>query len=326
MYTKYSYELGDLCRMPKRFDESHKGDYGRLLLIVGSKGMCGAAYLAAKAAYRTGAGLVHILTAEENLVAIQALIPEAIVSTYNSDSLDLDLVDGCIEKADAICIGCGLGSSDISRRLVSHVLKVSDKPTVVDADALNIASQSEVLKRYLSGKIITPHVGEMSRLTGLTCDDISHTPEQTALDFAGLYRTVCVLKRHKTLVSDGGEKIYENRSGNNGMSTAGAGDVLAGIIGGILAQSKNTETSLTEAASLGVYIHGLAGDDAKTDHPEKNIEAYDEEGRDVLAVLGEERAKHGNSEKSDVAEYHSELGDLALVDILYLQTRDERDE
>ena len=152
-------------------------------------------------------------------------------------------------------------------------MKNCKKPTVVDADGLNIASQSEVLKKYLSGRIITPHVKEASRLTGVSADIINQDREGSIVRMREMTSAVCVLKGSGTLVYDGGESMYKNVSGNNGMSTAGSGDVLAGVIGAILAAKKNIDDSLFESATLGVYLHGLAG--------ERLSETYSEYG--VLA-------------------------------------------
>ncbi len=259
-YSVYSYTKDALKNMPARKDDSHKGDYGRLLCVCGSEGMCGAAYLAAKAAYRTGAGLVRILTPRENLVSLQTLLPEAIVSVYDSGSPNRQSVLDAVDWADAIVIGCGLGRSSVSRQILSTVLRHTEKPTVIDADGLNLISASPALKKYLSGKIITPHILEMSRLCGLSVEDINSGRETAAYEFSKKYGTACALKSHRSCVADGSDRIYVNNSGNNGMATAGSGDVLAGIIGGILAQNKDGSLSLSDAAALGVYIHGLAGD------------------------------------------------------------------
>jgi NAD(P)H-hydrate epimerase len=275
-YSLYSYTNDDLSSLPARYPESNKGTYGRLLCICGSEGMCGAAYLSAKAAYRTGAGLVKILTASANIIPLQTSLPEAIVASYDkSGELDRNALLDSIEWADAIVIGCGLGRSALSRTIVSTVLRNTDKPLVIDADALNIISANTSLKKYLCKAIITPHVLEMSRLTGIAVDDILNSPEQTAYDFARANGTVCVLKKNRTVISDGGEKLYVNTSGNNGMATGGSGDVLSGVIGGLLAQKKNSELSMLDLAALGVYIHGLAGDVAKDRLGEYSLIASD---------------------------------------------------
>ena len=274
MLTVFSYNDNDILRMPKRADESNKGTYGRLLCVCGSMGMCGAAHLAAKAAYRSGAGLVEILTVKENLIPLQTSLPEAIVSVYDKNSPDIDAIISSAEKADAIVIGCGLGCGNSSRKILGAILRSTEKPCVIDADALNIISANPTLKKYLNGKIITPHPAEFSRLTGYSVEDIINNAEQMSYDFAKKYGALCLIKRHETAVSDG-NGVYVNKSGNSGMATAGSGDVLSGIIGGILAQNKNGKLSLFEAACLGAYIHGKSGDIAAETLGEYSLMASD---------------------------------------------------
>ena len=281
MFTVFSYDDNDLSRMPRRTDESNKGTYGRLLCVCGSLGMCGAAYLAAKAAYRSGAGLVEILTVKENLIPLQTSLPEAVISVYDSVNPDLDAVTSAAERADAIVIGCGLGRKDTSRKVLGAVLRSTEKPCVIDADALNIFSANPTLKKYLNGRIITPHPAEFSRLTGYAIEDILRDAEKMSYEFARKYGTVCLIKRHETAVSDG-KDVYVNKSGNSGMATAGSGDVLSGIIGGILAQNKNGELSLFEATCLGTYIHGKGGDIAA-----KALGEYSLMASDIIDALPE---------------------------------------
>ena len=273
-YTTYSYGAEALAMLPPRREDSNKGDYGKLLCVCGSAGMCGAAFLSAKAAYRMGTGLVRILTVRENLIPLQTALPEAIVSVYDEDCFYGSVAEA-VEWADTIVVGCGLGRSELSRHVLGRVLRLSSVPTLVDADGLNIISENPTLKKYLSGAVITPHLLEMSRLCGQPLSEIDADREGTAKRFAEETGAVCVLKSHKTCVSDGGEAIYVNTSGNNGMATAGSGDVLAGIIGSILAQNKECLLSLTEAATLGVYIHGLSGDCARERLGEYSLMASD---------------------------------------------------
>ena len=276
--TGFSFDVKALSLMPKRKARSNKGDFGRLLAVCGSEGMAGAAYLAAKAAYRTGAGLVEILTHKANLIPLQTLIPEAIVSTYD-EGYDKNKILSSVERADTILIGCGLGQTPLSRELLSDLLKSKRGETqlVVDADGLNLLSKNRSLLKYVSGGIITPHFLEMSRLSGISVDEISENVEQTAYNFAKKYDLICVLKDHNTVVSDGGEDIYINRRGNSGMATAGSGDVLAGVIGGLLAQASRREEkeSLLTYAALGVYIHSVAGDIAASELGEYSVMAGD---------------------------------------------------
>lgn len=257
IYT-HGKEILDL--MPERQTNSNKGDYGKLLLVCGSKGMCGAAFLAAKAAYRTGAGLVRILTPSENLIPLQVSIPEAIITVYDGDAPDTDIIKDAVTWADAMVIGCGLGISRASAKVLSTALRASDIPTVVDADGLNLISEAPTLGKYLKNKIITPHLLEAERISGITKEALASDIVGSAETIAKKFGCVCVLKDHNTAVADGTNRVYRNKTGNSGMATAGSGDVLAGVIGGLLAQNKKGRLTLTQAAVLGVYLHGTAGD------------------------------------------------------------------
>lgn len=247
--------------MPSRPERSCKGDFGRVLCVCGSYSMAGAAYLCAKAAYRAGAGLVEIFTPECNRTILQTLIPEAIISCYGENYSKCSLLDAT-DRADCIVAGCGLGTTDAARHIVSdllHNVDTAKTPLILDADALNIISQSQALKKYTRGAIITPHAKEMSRLCGKSVGEILESTQDTALDYAKQNGLVCVLKDHRTVISDGKE-IYLNTTGNSGMATGGSGDVLAGILAGLFAQSKSSSATKLETAALGVYIHGLCGD------------------------------------------------------------------
>lgn len=264
-----------LPKLPKREPRSHKGSFGRLLCVCGSEGMSGAAYLSAKAAYRTGAGLVEILTCESNRVILQTLIPEAIVTAYDTEEPDIRTVCDAVCRADAIVIGCGLGRSRTAAKILGCVLRQHKCPMIIDADALNIISERETLIKYANGAIITPHFKEMSRLTGLSVEEISDNTAKVADDFAREHDLVCLLKDHRTAVSRGDGEVYLNTTGNSGMATGGSGDVLSGIIGGILAQNKDGALSALDVAVLSAYIHGLAGDIAADKLGEYSLMASD---------------------------------------------------
>ncbi len=273
--SHFSYSEQDLFRMPKRPEESHKGTFGRVLCVCGSKGMSGAAYLAAKAAYRCGAGLVRILTVSENLPILQSLLPEAIVTVYDSDSPEPSVLSEAYEWADVLVIGCGLGITPASRFLLSHLMRINTKPTVYDADALNLIARNPSLTKYLKGSIVTPHPLEMARLCRCSPEEILSDSDRFAHAYAKKHGAVCVLKRPQTVVSDGGNMIYRNLSGNSGMATGGSGDVLAGMIGGILAQNRDHGLDLFTCANLGVYLHGLCGDAAAHELGEYSLMASD---------------------------------------------------
>ena len=258
-FTENSFNSLPRELLPKRRERSSKGDYGRLLCICGSSGMSGAAYLCAKSAYRVGAGLVEVFTPEENRVIIQSTLPEAIVTAYNEGNA-IELLLASLERANAVVAGCGLSTSKLSQKLISTLLRnidTSAKPLLLDADALNIISKHPILKKYASGAIITPHPLEFSRLSGHSVKDILASPKELAFAYAKENRLICVLKDHESIITDGSSSLYVNKSGNDGMATAGSGDVLSGIIAGLLAQNRSSTLDIT---ALGVYIHGLCGD------------------------------------------------------------------
>ena len=251
----------------------NKGDCGKLLCICGSydsqgRGMCGAAYFAAVAAYRMGAGLVEIFTPCENYAPLASRLPEAVYSLYEGDEDIVAVTDRLvplIRSADAVVIGCGLGKSEISRAIVRKTLEVADCPLVLDADALNIISEDIDLLDNSSKEqgrmtVITPHPREMSRLCDLSVDEILNDTVGTAYSFASRFGINCLLKDNKTVITNG-DKVYVNQSGNPGMASAGMGDVLAGIIGGILAERKLLgNDDVLYLAALAAYVHGACGD------------------------------------------------------------------
>ena len=226
-------------------------------------------------------GLVEILTAEENLIPLQTSLPEAIVTVYGTS-----FTRTCNKFRPACgqhCPRARYGTDPVALEVVKLYCGNVVRPAVVDADAQSV-SQNRALKNTSAGKIITPHAGEMARLVGnRTADEIMNSVGETVRAFAKEKGLVCVLKDNRTAVSDGGKRVYVNNSGNNGMSTAGAGDVLAGIIGAILAQNRN-EKNLTafDCACLGVYIHGLAGDIAL-----KKTGYYALMSRDIIDSISE---------------------------------------
>lgn len=252
-------EEKDFLALPHRPEHSNKGTFGKVLIIAGSPQMSGAAFLSAKAAYRCGAGLVKIYTCEENRQVLQSLIPEAVLSVYGSKWSP----DGLIEElkwADSIVIGPGLGTSATSKKIVDVVRKNASVPVVWDADALNIfAEDMNVLLLPHTEFVLTPHLGEFSRMTGNSISWIQSHLVESAIDFARTYDIICVLKDFRTITADPYGLSFLNLSGNNGMATAGSGDVLSGIIGALLANGVKG----AKVAAYGVYIHGLAGDHAK---------------------------------------------------------------
>lgn len=240
----YMYEAEDIFRLPVRPNHSHKGTFGKVLVIAGSDQMSGACYLSAKAAYTMGAGLVKVVTSPKNREIILSSLPEVLFSAY-------DEIEEGMEWADVILIGPGIGLGEEAKNMLDFVIDKSKKPTVIDGDGITLLGN-----RCLSSNfIITPHLKEMARITSSTVGFIQDNLLGMARDTANARGYIVVLKDSRTVVSDG-EEIYLNVSGNNGMATGGSGDVLAGTIAGLLAGGM----SEWEAAKLGVYIHGLAGD------------------------------------------------------------------
>lgn len=277
----YGYEPEDLktC-FPKRIPNSHKGTYGKVLLIAGSSGMCGAAYLNAKAAYAVGAGLVQIYTAKENRIILQQLLPEAIITTY--EAFEETELNRLLNWADVVGIGSGLGQSETAEKLVEYTMKHALCPCVADADALNILSEhlswipknpeedggAESVSRQM---VLTPHLKEMARLLGCSVRELTEERITMLEAFVSEYPVVCALKDARTLVTGANEQLYINLSGNAAMAKAGSGDVLTGIIAGLLAQKPDAYS----AACLGVYLHGLSGDVAKQEKGSYSVLAGD---------------------------------------------------
>ncbi len=255
----YTYGPEDLKRIPEREAYGNKGTFGKVLVAAGSPGMAGAAYLCAKSAYGMGAGLVKIMTAEENRQSLQQLLPEAIVSSYSNLS-ETELSKRVEEEcawADVIVLGPGIGQSETACLLVREFLMNAYVPIVLDADGLNvIAAHSELAQYFTENIIITPHLGEMSRLTRQPVSEIQKKLVETASGYSAMYGIQCVLKDAATVVAGRDNQCYVNSSGNSAMAKGGSGDVLSGVVAGLLALGLDP----WEAAVLGVYLHGTAGD------------------------------------------------------------------
>ncbi len=255
-----TYTEADLGRLPKRAHDGHKGSFGHVLVAAGSRNMAGAAYLSGLAAYRMGSGLVTLFTPECNRVILQQLLPEAVMKTYDEEAPDLALLKDAMAAATVIVLGPGLGRSAGAEKLVCEVLRGAKVPVIADADALNILSEhSDWLKACTAEVIITPHLKELSRLTGDNIQFLKENIEQVCEDFCRQKGVICISKDARTRIFDGTDRIYVNSSGNDGMAVGGSGDVLTGVIAGLIAQGLPAK----EAARLGVYIHGMLGDLAR---------------------------------------------------------------
>ncbi|MCB0801280.1 MAG: NAD(P)H-hydrate dehydratase, partial [Bacteroidales bacterium] len=255
-----------LIRTRDKFD--HKGTFGHALLVAGSYGKAGAATLSAGAALRTGAGLVTVHTPASSVLALQAALPEAMVSPDPGTSNITALPD--LAPYDAVGIGPGLGTDPDSAAALKELLETATVPLVLDADALNILSGNREWFDLLSPRmVLTPHPGEFRRLTGSESADFQLMEEQRA--FAGKYNCVVVLKGAHTSVALPDGNVYFNSTGNPGMATGGSGDVLTGMITSLLAQGYDP----ADASITGVYLHGLSGDIALRIHSEESIIAGD---------------------------------------------------
>ena len=261
--------------LPSRPADSHKGTFGKVLLVAGSRDMAGAAYFAAKACYRMGAGLCRILSVRENIPVLATLLPEALLTGYDADNPDLDTVAAAEEWADVRIIGCGMGTSPSAKRILSLLLRSSDKPTVLDADALNLIAQSPSLLAHARGSILTPHAMEMARLLNTSPEVITKDPAEIAHTFAKKNGLICVLKGHRTVIADGSGTVYRNETGNSGMATAGSGDVLAGMIGGLLAGGLHEDADNLTMTRLAVSLHGRCGESASARLTEYSVMASD---------------------------------------------------
>ena len=268
----------DFCRrwLVKRDRESHKGDYGHVLVVGGSLNMPGAPCLAAAAALRAGAGLVTAalpkcacLSGSLNYREAMLLrLPDSADSALNSDSLEKLLGHG----ATAMVVGPGMGRTEETAELVYQLLPQLKCPVVVDADALYfLKNRQDIAASVNIPLVFTPHAGEFARLSGLTAEEIESDRLGTAADFAAEWGVILVLKGAATIVADPDGRIFVNSSGNPGMATGGSGDVLAGVIAALLAQ----KLPPVMAAAVGVYLHGLAGDLAAADKTETAMIAGD---------------------------------------------------
>ncbi len=255
----YAPDREDLAKLPKRPAHAHKGTFGKLLVVAGSKNMAGAALFCAQAAYRTGCGLVKICTPEENRAVMQTALPEAVLLTYKEEAGPVtESIARAVQWATVIALGPGLGTGKAAQELVKLVLQHAAVPMVIDADGLNILSgHLDWLEESRAKIIVTPHLGEMARLTKKELPQIQNDLVGTAREFARRYAVICVLKDAATVTASS-DCAYLNVSGCSAMSKGGSGDVLTGIIAGLLAQGMETE----DAAYVGAYIHGLAGEAA----------------------------------------------------------------
>jgi len=287
------------ARLLRRKLNSHKAEFGHILILAGSLGFTGAALLCARAALRAGAGLVTLgipsglINVYSRRVVEVMTLPLAQTPKKTLSLNAYSQIKKILPKIDVLVLGPGLSQNKSTQELIRKIIRTVDKPMVIDADALNalvghldillatrpstslgmVRGMVSLSNRYslLATRILTPHPGEMVRLLGVSIKKIQQNRKTVAKRFARDYNTVLVLKGHRTLVASPKGEIYVNSTGNPGMATAGSGDVLTGIIGAFLGQGLDAFS----AAKFAVYLHGLAGDLATKEKTQLGLIASD---------------------------------------------------
>lgn len=256
-------EEEDLTLLPKRVPYGNKGTFGKVLVVAGTSGMCGAAFLSAAAALGAGAGMVKIQTVEENRIPLQILLPEAMVSCVFEEEANRSSLDWC----DVVVIGPGLGVSGESRERAQWFLSNASKAgkrIILDADGLNLLAMHPGWQKFLNERVtVTPHLGEMGRLCGKSIGEIQNQLVETAAEFARETGAVCVLKDACTVIAGNEGDTYLNLNGNPGMATAGSGDVLSGVLASVCCmylEGAQEAPDFGKQAALGAYLHAAAGD------------------------------------------------------------------
>ena len=272
----FTYEVGDEALIPSRRADSNKGTYKRVLVVAGGKNMAGAAYFSAKAAYRSGCGLVRLFTREENRQILQTLIPEAVMTTFETEEEGCETLKEAVSWADVLVFGPGMGCGQTTRRFLRIIKECTKVPVIIDADGLNEIGQmraegEDFLKDFPAPLVLTPHMLEMCRLTGIQMKELKENRIAIAQQFAGQFGLTLVLKDARTIVTKGEGILYINQTGNNGMATGGSGDVLTGIIAGMAAAGMD----VIEAAAMGVFLHGRCGDEAAAEKGKRSLMAGD---------------------------------------------------
>lgn len=259
---------------PPKSENCHKGSVGKVLVAAGSEGMTGAAYLASTSALKAGSGVVTLCIPKTFNPIMERKLTEVMTIPLadNGKTFTEDAADGVAEqseKYDVLVLGCGLGNNSHTKDFVNKVIIQTKCPLVLDADGLNVLDKENIKNR--PDTVITPHLGEMSRLTGYDIEHIQQNLIKVAKDFATEYGIAIVLKCATTVVAFPDGEVYVNTIGNSGMATAGSGDVLAGIIGAQIAQSDCFKTAVTN----GVWLHSSAGDEAEKKLGKKFMSATD---------------------------------------------------
>jgi NAD(P)H-hydrate epimerase len=254
--------IEQIPQLGARGPDSHKGDFGRVLIVAGSRGMAGAACLAGAAALRGGAGLVRVAIPQSVSTSVASYEPSYLTHPLPEDSdgrmasAALPELIELIQLNDVVALGPGIGQSVVISQTVTSLIGTLQKPTVLDADGINaLKGRPEPIDALGPRAVLTPHPGEFARLLGTDIETVQAHRTEVAVEFSQRHRNVTVLKGHRTVVTDG-DNVYINGTGNPGMATGGSGDVLTGLIAALIAQSMRP----FDAAVLGTYLHGLAGD------------------------------------------------------------------
>jgi len=267
-----------LCRKKN----AHKGDFGHVLVVAGSAAYSGAAALCSEAALRSGAGLVTLAIPKGINSGIIKIKPKEVITLPLPETKEatlspraLKVLCGHGRKYSVVAIGPGLSRNKSTQAFIRRLIILCKKPLIIDADGLNaLSSRLKLLKKAAvnnKGIVLTPHPGEMSRLTGKAITDIEKNRQKYAAEFAKKYAVALVLKGHETVVADHKGRLYVNKTGNAGMAKGGSGDVLTGIIAAFIAQGLDT----FNAAKYAVYLHGLAGDLAAEEKTQISLIASD---------------------------------------------------
>jgi NAD(P)H-hydrate epimerase len=283
-----------------RAPESHKGDFGRVLIVAGSFGKTGAAHLAALGALRCGAGLVTVATPKSCLPVIASMMPEYMTVALDETpegAVDFAALDRVLDiKTDVIAVGPGLGTAPSTAAFVQGLVERAGVPLVLDADALNAFSgdPDRLVARDGIEMVITPHPGEMARLIGKSIEDVQRDRLDVAREFASAHRLHVVLKGHRTIIAGPENRAFINLTGNPGMATGGTGDVLTGMIAAWFGQLLDPEA----ACKIAVYLHGSAGDLAEADEGEVSLVATDlaaNIGDAILELTSKRKARQRES-------------------------------
>lgn len=245
--------------LPKRSQNSNKGSFGTVLNVSGSEMYSGAGILSSIAALRVGAGKVVLCSSKNTLSVASNSYPELVLQKRENINFD---------GVSSIILGCGLSQTNEAKEVFLKTIS-QNLPMIIDADGLNILA--EVDYKLDDNVILTPHPKEMSRLMKTSVEDVLNNPENVIKQCVEKYKVIVVLKMHQTLVMDKNKNLYVNNTGNSALAKAGSGDVLAGLIGGFLAQGMNC----FDASKLGVYLHGLAGELASEELTQYSVLAGD---------------------------------------------------